>query len=136
MNKWKKHLSKLFLFPLLAIMVLAAGGCSSSPETAPKPAELPGASAIEANGSSVYCQVQMFGAWDGAFPREMTVLILESEDVEGLANYTKSKINQQIDVILDEDLDWLMLGQQITGRIQLRANAQGGESFYISNIVH
>jgi len=136
MNKTKKYFSKLFLVPLLAIMVLAAGGCSSSPETAPKPAELPGSSAIEANDSSVYCQVQLFKAWDGEFPREMTVLVLESEDVEGLANYTKDKVSQQIDVILDEDLDWIMLGQQITGRVQLRANAQGGESFYIYDITH
>ena len=136
MNKGEKHLSKLFLFPLLVIMVLAAGGCSSSSETKPTPAELPGTSAIEANDSSVYCQVHLFKAWDGEFPREMTVLILESEDVEGLANYTRGKIDQQIDVILDEDLDWLMMGQQITARVQLRANPEGGSSFYIYDITH
>jgi len=136
MNKGKKHLSKLFLFPLLVIMVLAAGGCPSSSETKPTPTALPGRSAIEANDSSVFCQIAIFGAWDGAYPRSMTVLVLESEDVEGLVNYTKDKVSQQIDVILDEDLDWLMMGQQITARVQLRANPEGGTSFYIYDITH
>jgi len=135
MNKGKKHLSKLFLFPLLVIIVLAAGGCPSSP--ASTPGSLPSeGSAIEANDSSVFCQIAIFGVWDGEYPRSMTVLILESEDVEGLANYTRGKIDQQIDVILDEDLDWLMMGQQITARVQLRANPEGGTSFYIYNITH
>lgn len=136
MSKRKIHFSMMLLIPLLVITVLAAGGCSSKSETKPTPAELPGPGAIEANDSRVFCQVQIFKTWDGAFPREMTVLVIESEDVEGLANYTKDKLTKQIDVILDEDLDWLMLGQQISGNIQLRANPQGGESFYISNIFH
>ena len=136
MNKGEKHLSKLFLVPLLVIMVLAAGGCSSSPETKPTPAELPGTSGIEANDSSVFCQIAIFGDWDGEYPRSMTVVIHESEDVEGLANYTRDKVGHQLDVILDEDLDWLMMGQQITARVQLRANPEGGESFYIYDIVH
>ena len=132
MNKWKRHFSMLFLFPLLAIIILAAGGCTS--ESTPTPEPAPTEDVIEANDSSVLCQISRLVTWEGLYPREMVVLILESEDVGGLANYTKDKIDQTADVILDEDLDWLMVAMRITCRIQLRANPEGGSSYYISDI--
>ena len=93
----------LFLFPLLVIIVLAAGGCTS--ESTPTPEPLPTEDVIEANDSIVLCQISRFLTWDGSYPRELMVLILESKDVGGLVNHTKDKIDQTIDVIVDKDHD-------------------------------
>ncbi len=137
MNTLKRHPGRLLIVLALVIVALTIGGCGSSSPSTTGPAPLPSEGGdIEPNDSVVFCQIQMFGEWDGAFVRTMTVLIMESTDVAGMVNYTKDKATQQIDVIIDEDLDWLMLGQQINGHIQLRANPEGGNAYYISNIVH
>ena len=118
----------------LVFTTVAMMGCSSSPSSTPE--STPEVSAVEANDSIVWCQIALYLAWDGSFPREMRVYVLESTDVAGFTNYTKDKLSQEIDVILDDNLDWLMLGQQITGHVQLRENSEGGTSFYINNITH
>jgi hypothetical protein len=138
MNKVKRYPGILLLVVALVIVALTIGGCgggSSTPSNQPAP--LPSQSGdIEPNDSVVFCQIALFLGWDGSFPRQMRVYIRESTDVPGLTNYTKNQVNNEIDVILDEDLDWLMLGQQITGNIQLKANPEGGTAYHISNIVH
>ncbi len=143
MKKLKRHHGILFIVLALVIVALTIGGCGSSTTTtngpAPLPSQTPAPSEggdIEPNDSIVSGQIALFLSWDGSYPREMRVFTIKSNDVAGLVNYTKDKIGKEIDLIIDEDLDWLMLGQQITGNVQLRANPEGGTSYYINNITH
>jgi hypothetical protein len=132
MNEVKKHVVRLFLVLALVITPLVLLGCGSSTGSTSEPS----GSAIEPNDSIIFCQIALFLGWDGSFPREMRVYVYESHDVEGFVNYTKDQINKEIDVILDDNLDWLMLGQQINAHVQLRANPEGGSSFYMFGIAH
>jgi len=130
MNRFKLH-GILLLVLALATMVLAAGGCGSSSTTS----GVPGGGEIEANNSFVRCQVQLFREWSGGQPLTWDVLILESENVGGLTNYTMGKIDQQILVqaVAGEDTSWLMLGMMVNANIELKAG-NGDSTYYISNI--
>lgn len=151
MNKVKQHF--IMLLPLLALVftMVVLVGCSSAPRSTPEPApsfvpesrptppkdSLPStADAIEVNESIIFCQVQLFGEWDGEYPRTMKVMVYESSDVKGKVNYAKEKLGKQIDVTLDDDVDWLMLGQQISAHVELRSDPEGGTSFYMWDLVH
>lgn len=140
----------LSLIIVLAIMVPLTVGCGSSaeepspsPSPSPAPTPTPVQSAIPTNPDDivpneavVFCQVTMFGEWDGAVPRTMTINIIESTDVEGKKNYFKDMLNRQFDVIIDEDVEWLMLGNQINCNIELRAEPDGSVAFHVWNLVH
>ena len=138
MKNVKRHTGKLIIVlavAIVAMIIVGCGGDSSTPADGPAP--LPSqAGDILPNDSVVLCQIILFGEWDGPYPRTMKVRVDESHDVEGMTNYTKDKPGKEIELTLDEDLDWLMLGQQITGNVQLRANPEGGTSYYLSNVTH
>lgn len=142
MKHLKRHRGILFIVLALVIAALTIGGCggdssSSGSQQLQKPVPVPSkAEDIQPNDSVVQCQISLFLEWSGANPSKMRVYVRESSDVAGLTNYTKDQLSKEIDVIIDEDLDWLMLGQQLSCNIKLEATPDGGTAFHIYNITH
>ena len=144
MKHLKRHRGKLFILLALVIAALTIGGCgggdsapSSAPQQLKKPVPVPSkAEDVQPNDSVVQCQISLFLEWSGANPSKMRVFVRESTDVAGMTNYTRDQLSKEIDVIIDEDLDWLMLGQQLTANIKLEPTPDGGTAFHIYNITH
>jgi hypothetical protein len=144
MKHLKRYRGILFIVLALVVAALTIGGCgggestpASSPPKLQKAVHAPSkAEDVQPNDSVVQCQISLFLEWSGANPSKMRVYVRESTDVAGMTNYTKDQVSKDIDVIIDEDLDWLMLGQQLNCNIKLEATPEGGTAFHIYNITH
>jgi hypothetical protein len=123
---------------ILAVLLGAFAGCTSAPASPTATSNTtattgPGGGTIVYNDSIVECQIKAFGNTASSLT-EVDVLIINSQDVDGLANETADKVNKVITVRTDEKLSSYVADEYITAHIQLAGDVEHGTYLYMYDI--
>jgi hypothetical protein len=132
MNLNGRHLKSMVGLLILAVLAGAFGGCTSVPSSSTATTG-PGGGTIVHNDSFVECQIKAFGNTASSLT-EVDVLIISSQDVDGLVNETADKVNQVITVRTDEKLSSYVVDERITAHIQLAGDVERGTYLYMYDI--
>ena len=112
---------RLFLVVIVVIglsVTLACGGGKPDVTSPPSVPAVP-------NDSIVTAEVIGITQVSNGFSWQISIRLLDSQDVAGYPNLTKSRVGEEILALTKEDASWLQVGQTITAHLELRGDEHG-----------
>ena len=132
----KSTVRSVYIPVLLSSVLLlppTLSGCNSSNGIAKPAPEPPVSVPVIPNDSIISGQIVSVAPSPEPFPWQVQLILVDSKDVEGYINLTKSKLGQTVVAKTKDDMASFNAGDRISARFKL-AGDESGSFFYLKEV--